>query len=284
MDDKEEKKEETKDEKTVNMDDDEKDTGKKEIKKRKGVGYDDGGVGSKWNTNDWLAQQQFKNEQIMSLVNILKSMLCSASWKPDQSILRIFCESCVLCLLENALRCSSLLEMAKQKDLYIIFLDLVQTISKISHLVPALLPIDNRYQPKQYESIYSLLTKRAEGAELFIKIGGEKNTSEDAADDLETNKAGFELSKHFIKVFQEVKAVVESSDAFNQMNEVDESAIMSLPLEDLYPTLLKRHLFGYANFKVPAKNKNDKEDYDHHWKSNFLTAAEPGTKKLVRMA
>ena len=142
---KEEKVEESK-ANVIDMDED-KGTGKKKIEKRKGVGYDAGGKKSNWSTKDWLALKEIKNKKIMSLTTIVKNMLQSEDWKPHESILRIFCESCILSLIENALRCSSLLEMAKEKELYMIYLDLALQMSKLEPLVPALLPIDRHYQP-----------------------------------------------------------------------------------------------------------------------------------------
>ena len=122
---------------------DDKDIKATRLEKRKGVGYDNGGTKSTWSTQDYLALKNKKNERIIILVNILRNILDSKDWIPPQELLEIILNSCILPLVENAFRCSSLLEMAKEKDLYSHYLNLVAKMSTIDSLVPCLMKLDS---------------------------------------------------------------------------------------------------------------------------------------------
>lgn len=62
-------------------------------------------------------------------------------------------ESALLSLLEAAFRSGSLLEMSKDFDLNLCYLQLTKTLAKHKNLTPLLLKIPPNYIPKQIESI-----------------------------------------------------------------------------------------------------------------------------------
>jgi hypothetical protein len=71
-------------------------------------------------------------------------------------------ESSLLPILESAMRSGSLLEMAKETELYNAYLDLIVELSNNSDLSFSLMDIGPNYIPEQKQSISYLLMKVAE--------------------------------------------------------------------------------------------------------------------------
>ena len=88
-----------------------------ERKKRKGVGYTSN-VGQTWNVNQYIENKKQRNEQIKNLIDILASFVMCKEWKAQYDILEILYGSALLPILENAMRAGSLLDMAKESDLF----------------------------------------------------------------------------------------------------------------------------------------------------------------------
>ena len=86
--------------------------------KRKGVGYTTN-VGEVWKVQQYLDAKKLKNDQIKILVDILSSFFYTKEWSPKKQLQELIYTSCLLPLLENALRSGSLLEMTKDFTLYI---------------------------------------------------------------------------------------------------------------------------------------------------------------------
>lgn len=93
-------------------------------KKRKGVGYTTG-VGTTWNVAEYLKSKEAKNAQIANIINILKHFIRAKEWVAPPEIKQLILESALLPTLESALRSGSLLEMAKEHDLNIAYLEFI---------------------------------------------------------------------------------------------------------------------------------------------------------------
>ena len=64
--------------------------------------------------------------------------------------------------LESALKHGTLVEMAKEMDLYDAYLDLIEIISENPTLSPILLDIGEDYEPLQKESLATLIANLAQ--------------------------------------------------------------------------------------------------------------------------
>lgn len=70
----------------------------------------------------------------------------------------------MLPILEAALRSGSILEMAKEFELYNVLLTLVKTFASKQVLITLVSDIGPDYQPRQRDSLFSLLKKASEMA------------------------------------------------------------------------------------------------------------------------
>jgi hypothetical protein len=96
------------------------DTSTKPVEK-KGVGYTTGN-GKVWDVDEYLAQVEAKNHQISKIIGIVKHTLKNSN---SEDLKALVLESAILPILESALRSCSLLEMAKETNLYNSYLDLI---------------------------------------------------------------------------------------------------------------------------------------------------------------
>jgi len=92
---------------------------------RKGVGYTTQ-VGTVWNVSEYLKSKEARNSQITNIINILKHFIKSKDWETPKEIKDLFLESSLLPILEAAFRSGSLLEMAKENELNMAYLELVE--------------------------------------------------------------------------------------------------------------------------------------------------------------
>lgn len=70
--------------------------------------------------------------------------------------------------MESAFRSGSLLEMAKELELYLAYLQFTLTLTKTPLLFDVLLEIGEGYEPRQKESIFELIKQVAGLAEIFL--------------------------------------------------------------------------------------------------------------------
>ena len=75
-------------------------------------------MGQTWNVNQYIENKKQRNEQIKNLIDILASFVMCKEWKAQYDILEILYGSALLPILENAMRAGSLLDMAKESDLF----------------------------------------------------------------------------------------------------------------------------------------------------------------------
>lgn len=115
-----------------------------------------------------MKDKEAKNQQIIKLIEVMQMLAdsCSDIVSPleqtkssaqqrrlldddDEKIVKkIFLESALLPILEAALRSGSILEMAKEFDLYTVLLQLIETFSKKQVLLCLLNDIGSDYQPR----------------------------------------------------------------------------------------------------------------------------------------
>ncbi|KAL4475099.1 hypothetical protein ABPG74_001795 [Tetrahymena malaccensis] len=139
-------------------------------KKKKGTGYasDNTGQNQKWNTNEYVEINKSRNQLLLSLMKILQSFFNFESWSVPPKVIHSICESSLLPLLESSFRSGSLLEICKESQLMIQYLQLVEVMSQNKSLIKCLMKLDQRYQPAQTESISDLLSKLRTTAEIFL--------------------------------------------------------------------------------------------------------------------
>ena len=256
---------------------------KKEVKeegktiKRKGVGYE-GVTNTNWSTDEFFKLAEAKNKKIKSLLEIVQSILEVEGWEAPEETLSIICESCLLPLIENAFRNTTLLDMAKEKELYSIYLKLCSSIAGIEKLVSSLMPLDNHYTPKQTISIEKLLGQLSNSSNTFKQLTPVDSKSNKGTD--ETTKSAFLLADEIIKTNDKLVSAISTTDAFKDRLSSNMEAILALPMEQKYKALLENHRFGYADMKNPK----DTTKYVHHWKSEFAGKYAPQPAKMIRLA
>jgi hypothetical protein len=92
------------------------------------------------------------------------------STKDEKNVKEIFLASALLPVLEAALRAGSVLEMAKSLDLYLSYANIVESIATKPNLFGLLLDIGENYEPRQQESLVTLLGAAADMSQVFLDV------------------------------------------------------------------------------------------------------------------
>ena len=182
-------------------------------------------------------------------------------------------ESALLPVLENAFRSGSILEMAKEYELYNAYLDFIVTICDNKQLMDILMEIGKEYEPNQLEPIYKLLDKLTGLAEIFLKALS-TDVSQTENDDSKNSKELAEKIKSSNIIVQ--KTV---SAAKNQVEE-SMSEILALPLQQKYRKLLSPLRFGYMDMKSSPTSTS----YTHYYSYNISQDTTIENSKIVRLA
>ena len=154
-------------------------------KSKKGVGYgsDQTGDNKTWDVTSYLEGKKFNSMQIALIIKLLTDFFDSPELKMNEKMLKLFLESPILPCLEGAYRGGTLLELAKDEDLYYAYLNMTIKLSQNRSLIPLLLDISKDYKPIQTQSVYTLLSNLNEGARIFKaclkKDSNEKKTVEE---------------------------------------------------------------------------------------------------------
>lgn len=125
---------------------------KESKKKKKGTGYGSdthNNNNTKWNTAEYHENKKQVSEEILRNVNILTYFLDTKEPIQDARVGEIIKESCLLPIIENALRSSSILDVSKEFNLFMSYLKLTRLLSQSPITIGCLLEIDAKYQPKQ---------------------------------------------------------------------------------------------------------------------------------------
>jgi hypothetical protein len=144
----------------------------KKLKKKKGVGYgsDQTGQNKNWNVEEFLKDKRQKSQALLNLLSIVESFLDVKGWQAPVKLLEQLCESALLPILESAFRSGSMLEMSKELELMRAYMRIAAALSKHTVLIPALLELDAAYEPRQTQSILTLLGQLAYTAKLFLIV------------------------------------------------------------------------------------------------------------------
>lgn len=115
-----------------------------------------------------MKTKEAKNAQIANIVNIIKHFIRTKDWEAPKEIKKLLLESALLPTLEAAFRSGSLLDMAKDFDLMMAYLEFVSELANHSNLIDLLLDIGDEYEPRQKETIRSLLNKISNLSNIFL--------------------------------------------------------------------------------------------------------------------
>ncbi|CAD8118277.1 unnamed protein product [Paramecium sonneborni] len=255
----------------------------RKLKKKQGVGYgsDQTGQNQKWNTQEYLDKKKVRSEQLKSLLEIIRNFFNYDNWHLNQELSKrineMIFESALLSLLEAAFRSGSLLEMSKDFDLNLCYLQLTKTLAKHKNLTPLLLKIPSNYIPKQIESIAELLSNLKNIAQIFLSC-------------LKTNELSEkdQISKQIATIIMETDTCVQeaierfecdqSDEELEEAKEHELQEILKLPLNESYRLLLKDLRFDYVSFK------GQNQQYQHYYEKQITQAPIPTPAKLIRLA
>lgn len=260
----------------------------KEIKKRKGVGYDKEGSGKKWLVNEYFAKKKVRNEfmvHLLKLFNNLFSIQFPSNDTPENmeirnSLFNTICESCMLPLLESAFKSSSLYEMAKEFELYEQYCQSLLTISRTDEIKALVKPISKTYKPQQLESLISIVKKQETNTSLFMNLSKPEN--KDEAD--EATKS-IELAEIILDTINKIKEAYpeefpEDTDEVPEMSEADIERINNMGVNEKYKLSLKDFRFDVVDMA-----NGDSSGYIHHYVSNIQSDAKNTSgSRMIRLA
>ena len=89
------------------------------------------------------------NEEIQRVASIFVSFLDCERPLTDSKLAEIIKNSCLLPLIESALRSGSLLDISKEADLFRSYLNIIKSLANNPGTVSCLLDIDPKYKPSQ---------------------------------------------------------------------------------------------------------------------------------------
>ena len=119
-------------------------------------------------------------------------------------------ESALLPTMESAFRSGSLLEMAKEIELYLAYLQFTLALAKIPSLFDVLLELGDHLEPRQKQSIFELIKQAAGLAEIFLSCINRTESGEGLnATDLKEAEQPQKLAEKFIEVFKYLQEQVK---------------------------------------------------------------------------
>ena len=223
----------------------------KRDKNRKGVGYTTD-VGQEWNVNAYFKKKESKNSQIADIIGILKGIIMSKDLTEKYQVKDLILESALLPVIENAFRSGSILEMAKEIELYSWYLDFIIEISKNDYLTMLLMDIGKEYEPRQLEPVFELLDKLAGLANIFLKASSIEKYDSKAAEESKKSK---DLA---LKIIETNFGIIQKKVSDVMRRDVESiSEILKLPLPQKYKKLISPLRFGYATLKDSSLKMND---------------------------
>ena len=247
---------------------------KKRDKNRKGVGYTTD-VGQEWNVNSYMKKKESKNSQIADIIGILKGIVMSKELSIKYNLRDLILESALLPVLENAFRSGSILEMAKESELFNSYLDFIKIVCENDELTILLMDIGKEYEPNQLEPVYKLLDKLTGLANIFLTAISTE--SKDESKTTEESKSSKALAEKIGQTNEIVQKTVK--DAMKKDEELM-SDILKLPLPEKYRKLLSPLRFGYMDMKSSPTATS----YTHYYSYNISSDTTIENTKIVRLA
>lgn len=101
-----------------------------------------------------------------------------STWKIPDILLENIYESALLPFVEDGLRAGTLLEISKHPEKFKAIFNIIRVLTRHEQLIPVLLPIDQKYQPRQIESIESLLKSLENIASIFLSCLTQSKTTQ----------------------------------------------------------------------------------------------------------
>ena len=238
-------------------------------KKTKGVGYgsDKTGDNKSWDVNSYLEGKRTNSSQIVCIIKLLVNFFDCPNFEMNENLMKAFLESSILPCLESAFRGGTLLELSKDAELYMAYLELTVILSKNHSLIPLLLEISKDYKPIQTQSVYELLSMLNDGAKLFMNCLKQNSKKEKSNEE----KLAIEIMNSYNIVSKNIKQYQSGIGHSKNYTE-----ILKLPLEKSYPLLLRELTFDYMSMK----GINGK--YVHYYSES--SSSEPTPAKAIRLA
>ena len=238
-------------------------------KKAKGVGYgsDKTGDNKSWDVNLYLEGKKTNSSQVVVIIKLLTHFFNSQSFEMNQNLMRVFLESPILPCLESAYRGGTLLELSKDANLYLTYLQLTVVLSKNHSLIPLLLDISKDYKPIQTQSVYHLLSLLYDGAKIFMNCLKQNTKKEKSTEE----KLATEIINSYDIISKNIKLYQSKTESGKNYTE-----ILKLPVEKSYPLLLRELAFDYMNMR------NSKGNLEHCYSS--YSSGEPTQAKAIRLA
>ena len=238
-------------------------------KKTKGVGYgsDKTGDNKSWDVNSYLEGKKSNSSQIVCIIKLLINFFNCQNFIMTENLMKSFLESPILPCLESAFRGGTLLELSKDAELYMAYLELTVILSKNHSLIPLLLEISKDYKPIQTQSVYELLSMLYDGAKLFVSCLKQSAKKEKFNEE----KLAIEIINTYDIVSKNIKQYQSGVGHGKNITE-----ILKLPLKKSYPLLLRELTFDYMSMK------NVNGNYVHYYSTN--SSGEPTPAKAIRLA
>ena len=238
-------------------------------KKTKGVGYgsDKTGDNKSWDVNIYLEGKKSNSSQIVVIIKLLINFFNTPNFEMNENLMKTFLESPILPCLESAYRGGTLLELSKDSELYMTYLQLTVVLSKNHSLIPLLLEISKDYKPVQIQSVYNLLSLLYDGAKIFMNCLKQNAKKEKSNEE----KLATEIINSYNIVTKNIKLYQSSSEQGKNYTE-----ILKLPVEKSYPLLLRELAFDYMNMR------NINGNLVHYYSS--YSSGEPTPTKAIRLA
>ena len=146
-------------------------------------------------------------------------------------------ESAVLPTIESALRSGSLLEMAKEMELYQTYINFIEKMASIPSLFDLILELPDEYEPKQRDSVLALLSKNKNLSEVFIACLDQNESaakiSKAETDEVKNPKL---LANLFIEATNRLSKIAQQKANLEQQKNIE--SILAMPIEKQYITLL----------------------------------------------
>jgi ubiquitin-activating enzyme E1 len=245
-------------------------TNKKISKKGVGYGSDQTGDNKTWDVTQYLAGKKSNSLQIASIIKLLTDFFDTNDMKIDDKTLKVFLESSIIPCLESAYRGGTLLELAKEAQLYYAYLDMTIKLSKNPLLIPLLLDISKDYKPVQTQSVYTLLSLLNDGTKIFANA-----LKHESAETGKIKSTEEQLANEIMRTFDIVTAHIKSYQ-IHLDNKKNYSEILKLPVEKSYPLLLRELAFDYM------KMRNSSGKLEHYYANNI--SGNPTSTKSIRLA
>lgn len=122
-------------------------------------------------------------------------------------------ESALLPALEAGFRSGSLLEMAKDYEIIMAYLEFVQELSNHSTLIDLLLDIGDKYEPRQKETIHSLLKKIGDLSSIFLSCLNTESADKTSEETEESKKPKL-LAERIIATMDLVEDKLKANKSF----------------------------------------------------------------------